>query len=91
MRLRDLGVRLVEGHRLVSIGVGHVRLARNYDGSSLTLEAAAMVCSMAHDAVDDLVGPLRAAGVAAEAVGDARAPRLVEDAIRDGYNVASKL
>ena len=90
-RVRDLGVKLVEGHRLVSIGAGHVTLARNYDGSSLTLEAAAVVCSMAHDAVDDLVGPLRAAGVAVEAVGDARTPRLVEDAIRDGYNVASKL
>ncbi len=90
-RIRELGVKLVEGHRLVSVGRDQVSLARVYDGTPLTLEASVIVQAMSHSAVDDLVRPLRATAIAVHAVGDARTPRLVEDAIRDGYVVASKL
>jgi 2,4-dienoyl-CoA reductase-like NADH-dependent reductase (Old Yellow Enzyme family) len=90
-RIRELGVKLVDGHRLVSVGQGQVSLARIYDGTPLTLEAPAIVQAMSHVAVDELVRPLRAVGIVVHAVGDARTPRLVEDAIRDGYTIASKL
>jgi hypothetical protein len=39
-----------------------------------------------HRAVDALAGELRSEGIAAVTAGDARAPRQVADAIRDGYD-----
>ena len=91
LRLRSLNVNLVEGHRLVNVGSGQVALARNYDGTPLSIPAATIVHAMSHAAVDDLVAPLRKVGIAVQAVGDARTPRLVEDAIRDGYAVGARI
>jgi NADPH-dependent 2,4-dienoyl-CoA reductase/sulfur reductase-like enzyme len=90
-RLRDAGVRLVEGHRLVSVGDGAVTLARIYDGAPLVLEAAAVVHAAPNVADDRLVDALRMRMRAVHAIGDARAPRLVEDAIRDGYTFAAAI
>jgi NADPH-dependent 2,4-dienoyl-CoA reductase/sulfur reductase-like enzyme len=90
-RLSDLGVALVEGHRLVDIRDGVVQLERNYDGTPQQLAADAVVLAAPHTAVDDLTQALRAAEVDVYAVGDARAPRLVEDAIADGYRVGALL
>ena len=88
-RLRDLGVGLIEGHRLVDIRDGVVRLERNYDATLLTLEPDAVVLAAPHRSVDDLTAALRTVGLEGHAVGDARAPRLVEDAIADGYRVGA--
>ena len=88
-RLSDLGVALVEGHRLVDIADGVVHLERNYNGTPLQLTADAVVLAAPHTAVDELTQSLRTAGVDVHAVGDARAPRLVEDAIADGYRVGA--
>ncbi|MFN0284300.1 MAG: hypothetical protein ACKVZ6_20315, partial [Kineosporiaceae bacterium] len=90
-RLRDLGVRLVEGHRVVGLSAGVVRLARRYDDEPLDLVADRVVLAVPHEPVDGLVAPLRRAGVDVRAVGDARAPRLVEDAVHDGYRVGAQL
>ena len=90
-RLAALGVRLVEGHRLVSIADDAVHLARSYDGAPLALATRAVVHAAPHTPADGLVGELRARGVAVRAIGDARAPRTVEDAIADGYRVALTL
>jgi 2,4-dienoyl-CoA reductase (NADPH2) len=84
-RLAGLGVELVEGHSLAGIGSGEVRLVRDYDGSQLVLAAAAVVHAAPHRPDDPLVEELRRQGIEARAIGDARAPRTVEDAIRDGY------
>jgi NADPH-dependent 2,4-dienoyl-CoA reductase/sulfur reductase-like enzyme len=87
-RLAELGVRLVEGYRLLSIEENAVHLERLYDGSRQVLESRAVVHASPHTPVDGIVGELRARSIPVRAVGDARAPRLVEDAIRDGYAAA---
>ncbi|MDX6631000.1 MAG: hypothetical protein QOH00_3246, partial [Gaiellales bacterium] len=87
-RLAHLGVRLVEGHRLLAIDEHTVQLERSYDGTRLVLEARAVVHATPHTPADGIVHELRAHSIPVRAIGDARAPRLVEDAIRDGYRVA---
>jgi hypothetical protein len=55
------------------------------------LEVAAVVHAGRHRPVDALVGALRDRGIRAVAVGDARVPRLVEDAVRNGWETARAL
>src|SRR4029077_11013171 len=87
-RLAENGVGLVEGHRLLSIEDAAVHLERLYDGTRVRLEAGAVVHASPHTPRDALAAELRARSIAVRAIGDARAPRLVEDAIRDGYAAA---
>jgi Zn-dependent protease with chaperone function len=87
-RLAQQGVRLVEGHRLLAITEDAVQLERTYDTSRLTIETRAVVHASPHTPADAIVRDLRARSIPARAIGDARAPRLVEDAIRDGYREA---
>jgi len=87
-RLAGLGAGLVEGHRLVAIERDEVQLARVYDGAPLALPAGAVVHASPHTPADGLVRELRERALEVHAIGDARAPRLVEDAIGDGYRVA---
>ena len=88
-RLRDLGVRLVEGYRLETATRTEVRLLRRYDDEPLVLAADRVVVAAPHAPVDGLVAGLRASGVEVHVVGDARAPRLVEDAVHDGYRAGA--
>lgn len=83
-RLLAAGVRVVEGVA-AEIGPRHVLLRRRYDGATERLEAAVVVEAGPQRAQSELVPALRARGLAAVAVGDARAPRQVADAIREGY------
>jgi 2,4-dienoyl-CoA reductase-like NADH-dependent reductase (Old Yellow Enzyme family) len=85
-RLRGAGVRVIEGHVLVRVTGGGVVLGRAYDGAELALDAPLVVHAARHRAVDALAGELRSEGIAAVTAGDARAPRQVADAIRDGYD-----
>ena len=55
------------------------------------LAADRVVVAAPHAPVDGLVAGLRALGVEVHAVGDARAPRLVEDAVHDGYRVGAEV
>jgi len=55
------------------------------------LEVAAVVHAGRHRPVDALAGALRDRGISAVAVGDARVPRLVEDAVRSGWEAARTL
>jgi 2,4-dienoyl-CoA reductase-like NADH-dependent reductase (Old Yellow Enzyme family)/thioredoxin reductase len=87
-RLHEAGVRVVEGYAVAQIAPGRVTLRRAYDGTPRTLEAALVVYAARHRACSGLVPALRARGVDAVAVGDARAPRQVADAIREGYAAA---
>jgi 2,4-dienoyl-CoA reductase-like NADH-dependent reductase (Old Yellow Enzyme family) len=84
-RLLKAGVRVVEGYAVARMAPRRVLLRRAYDGAARTLEAEVVVHAARHRSCDGLVPALRARGVAAVAVGDARAPRQVGDAIRDGY------
>jgi 2,4-dienoyl-CoA reductase-like NADH-dependent reductase (Old Yellow Enzyme family) len=90
-RLRDAGVRVLGPHRLERIEPGRVLLSREPDGEPVALDAAAVAHAGPHRACDELVPALRAAGFRAVAIGDARAPRLVADAIRDGHDEARRL
>jgi 2,4-dienoyl-CoA reductase-like NADH-dependent reductase (Old Yellow Enzyme family) len=84
-RLLAAGVQVVEGHAAAEIGPRHVLLRRRYDGATRRLEAAVVVDAGRQQARADLLPTLRSRGLAAVAVGDARAPRQVADAIREGY------
>ena len=79
------GVRIVEGHSFARREDGRVVLESKLDGSRRSLDAPVVVHAARRNAVADLVRPLRAGGLAVVAVGDARAPRQVADAIRDGF------
>jgi len=59
------------------------------DGTEQTLEASVVVLAGRQHARSEMVSALRAAGLEAVAVGDARAPRQVHDAIREGYESVS--
>jgi 2,4-dienoyl-CoA reductase-like NADH-dependent reductase (Old Yellow Enzyme family) len=90
-RIAALGVVLVEGHRLAAVNDGSVTLTRVYDGSLLHLEADVIVHAGGHRVNDSLVMVARRLGIPVRAVGDARSPRLIEDAIRDGYRHAASI
>jgi 2,4-dienoyl-CoA reductase-like NADH-dependent reductase (Old Yellow Enzyme family) len=90
-RLARAGVRLVEGYRLLAVTEGAVELARGYDDTPLTIESRAVVHASSNRSSDAIVGELRARSLEARAIGDARAPRLVEDAIRDAYRAALEI
>jgi hypothetical protein len=88
-RLREAGVRLVPGARVVAVVDGGV-VVQVADGVE-ELAASVVVHAGRHRPVDGLVGALRVRGIATRAVGDARVPRLVEDAIRSGWEAAKEL
>ena len=90
-RLAEHGVTLVEGHRLLAVEDDAVHLERLYDRARLVLETRAVVHASPHTPQDGLVREFRNRAIPVRAVGDARAPRLVEDAISDGYHAALAL
>jgi 2,4-dienoyl-CoA reductase (NADPH2) len=83
-RLLAAGVNVVEGDA-AAVGPRHVLLRRRYDGATDRLDAAVVVHAGRQRAQAELLPALRSRGLAAVAVGDARAPRQVADAIREGY------
>jgi len=87
-RLAAAGVQLLANAHVVAVEPGRV-LVRQGNGTDEI--AGAVVHAGRHRPVDGLVEALRANGIETNAIGDARAPRLVEDAIRDGYEVARTL
>jgi 2,4-dienoyl-CoA reductase (NADPH2) len=84
-RLLEAGVQVVDGYTASEIEERHVLLRRRYGGGTRRLEAAFVVHAGRQRAQASLVAALRSRGVATVAVGDARAPRQVADAIREGY------
>ena len=88
-RLSEAGVRVVRGARVLSVGSSEV-VVETPRGRQ-TLPATAIVHAGRHRPVDGLVAQLRGRGVQATAVGDARAPGLVDGAIRSGHDVAAAL
>jgi 2,4-dienoyl-CoA reductase (NADPH2) len=88
-RLHTAGVKLLEGYAADDIGPGRVRLHGVYDGRARTLEAPLVVLAGRRTARGQLAPLLRSRGLAAVAVGDARAPRQVADAIREGHAAAA--
>jgi 2,4-dienoyl-CoA reductase-like NADH-dependent reductase (Old Yellow Enzyme family) len=88
-RLREQGVRIVPATSVVKVEPGQVT-ARLTDELE-PLPAAAVVHAGRHRPVDGLVELLRRRGLDVVAVGDARVPRLLEDAVRSGWQAARDL
>ncbi|MDX6593651.1 MAG: hypothetical protein QOJ13_2847 [Gaiellales bacterium] len=88
-RLAETGVRVIEGCSAAEIASGRVVLRRRYDGTTQTLEARVVVHAGRQHARCGMVSALRDLGLETVAVGDARAPRQVHDAIREGYEAVS--
>ena len=88
-RLRAAGVRLLPHSHVVSVEPGHVGLETVAGVEDLA--ATVIVHAGRHRAVSSLVEALRGVGLDATAVGDAWAPRLVEDAIRSAYDAAGTI
>jgi 2,4-dienoyl-CoA reductase-like NADH-dependent reductase (Old Yellow Enzyme family) len=83
-RLDAAGVRLVPNAQVAGVEPGRVLLRAGGGGNGIV---GVVVHAGRHRAVDALVGALRTRGIETSAIGDARAPRLVEDAVRDGYEL----
>ena len=87
-RLAEARVRVVRDARVIFVGSGEVAVESPRGRETLT---GAVVHAGRHRPVDGLVARLREHGVQATAVGDARAPGLVDGAIRSGHDVAAAL
>jgi hypothetical protein len=78
--------------RLVGWDAGHPVVADVFTGAERTLrEVDTVVWASAGQVVDDLVEPLRAAGLPTYPVGDCVAPRRVEHAVHEAHAVAREL
>jgi 2,4-dienoyl-CoA reductase-like NADH-dependent reductase (Old Yellow Enzyme family)/thioredoxin reductase len=89
-RLETAGVRVLAGVRVVSVEPTQVVVERE-PGVRESIVATSVVHAGRHRPVDSLVAILRERGLDAIAVGDARAPGLVEEAIRSGHDLAAAL
>ncbi|HYI74133.1 MAG TPA: FAD-dependent oxidoreductase [Gaiellaceae bacterium] len=88
-RLREVRVRVIDGARVVSVSPNAVEI--DSPRGPETLPADSVVHAGRHRPVDGLVPLLRERGIRARAVGDARAPGLVDGAIRSAHDVAAAL
>jgi 2,4-dienoyl-CoA reductase-like NADH-dependent reductase (Old Yellow Enzyme family)/thioredoxin reductase len=88
-RLREAGVSVVAAASVVA--ADRERVVVRLGDELEELEAGAVVHAGRHRPVDGLVPALRGLGIETLAVGDARVPRLVEDAIRGGWAAARAL
>ena len=88
-RLREAGVRIIDGARVLSVSRNAVALGTPRGPE--TMAADSIVHAGRHRAVDGLVPLLRARGIDARAVGDARAPGLVDGAIRGAHDMAAAI
>ena len=90
--LHRAGVQVVPTVRVVGADADSVYLQHTLTDDTVVVDdVAALVLAHAHRPVDDLVGEL--AGVAAEVhlIGDALAPRTVEEAVLDGLVTACEI
>jgi NADPH-dependent 2,4-dienoyl-CoA reductase/sulfur reductase-like enzyme len=91
-RLRQQGVEMLPSTRLVGWDAGHPVVADVFTGAERTLrEVDTVVWASAGQVVDDLVEPLRAAGLPTYPVGDCVAPRRVEHAVHEAHAIAREL
>jgi hypothetical protein len=89
-RLIAVGVRIVVATCVVAVERDHV-VVQGEDGVHESIPAVSVVHAGRHRPIDALVTGLRKRGMETIAVGDARAPGLVEDAIRSGHDAADAL
>ena len=89
-RLIAAGVRILVASRVVSVARDHV-VVQGEGGAQESIPAVTVVHAGRHRPIDALVTSLREREIETISVGDARAPGLVEDAIRSGHDAAAAL
>ncbi|MBW1923168.1 MAG: FAD-dependent oxidoreductase [Deltaproteobacteria bacterium] len=87
--LKLAGVKLKPRHRLVEIRPGEVLAEK--DGERITLKADTVVLATGSLPEDRLVQELEGSGVPLILLGDAKAPRKLTDAVREGFEEALKI
>jgi 2,4-dienoyl-CoA reductase-like NADH-dependent reductase (Old Yellow Enzyme family) len=88
-RMGEVGVELRERVRATAFADGRVTLVNQWDARVSSVEGVDAVLHWSGSAPQsDLAGPLREAGVAVQVIGDARLPRRVDDAVREGAELA---
>jgi DNA-binding LacI/PurR family transcriptional regulator len=90
-RLAALGVRLQPDTAVLAFDGERVLLRRLYDDAQWRISAAALVLATPGLPNDELATRLEEAGLPAVTISDARAPRLLDAAIREGFEVARQL
>jgi pyruvate/2-oxoglutarate dehydrogenase complex dihydrolipoamide dehydrogenase (E3) component len=91
-RLREQGVEMMPSTRFVGWDGGRPVVADVFTGAERALSLIdTVVWASTGRVVDDLVEPLRAAGLDVHAVGDCVAPRRVEHAVHEAHAVARSL
>ncbi|MBA3382662.1 MAG: NAD(P)-binding protein [Actinobacteria bacterium] len=88
--LRAANVTIVNDARIANVHSDGATLV-DVAGRENRVRASLVVDAGTHFAVDDLVAPLRLLGLPTIAVGDARAPRGLHDAIWDGARVSESV
>jgi mycofactocin system FadH/OYE family oxidoreductase 2 len=91
-RLREQGVEMLPSTRLAGWDGGRPVVADVFTGATRTLgDVDTVVWAAAGRVADELLGPLREAGLAVQAVGDCVAPRRLEHAVHEAHAVARGL
>jgi hypothetical protein len=84
-RVVAAGVRLHTAPFVERIGAGEVELRSALGGAPQVMAADTVVLSMMREREDSLYQQLKARGMAVRRIGDAVAPREVDDAVLEGF------
>lgn len=90
-RLAKGDFRLVTYAKLLEISEGRVSIAHRFGGAAFDVEADTIVFVSHNMANRTLVDELKDSGIAVLSVGDARSPRYLQTAIREGHLAARAL
>jgi NADH dehydrogenase FAD-containing subunit len=84
-KLRDCGVKMAPNFLIKQVKAGEVIGEDAGSGNSRRLEADTVVVALGTEAVDFAVGEIERAGIKVAFIGDAREPRGIAEAMREGY------
>jgi len=84
-KLRDYGVKMAPNFLIKQVKAGEVIGEDAGSGNSKRLEADTVVVALGTEAVNFAVGEIERAGIKVAFIGDAREPRGIAEAMREGY------
>jgi 2,4-dienoyl-CoA reductase-like NADH-dependent reductase (Old Yellow Enzyme family)/thioredoxin reductase len=89
--LARLDVQILTGHLLEAVGDAGVELTEVWSGRRCLVAADRVVLAMGRSADDRIARELQARGLAPHVIGDALAPRSIDEAMFDGERLARSL
>lgn len=89
--LRRQGIKLLDRHRVLAVQAKGVLVARPEDDQELFLEADTVILAVGVEADNCLADDLRGKVKELHLVGDARSPRKLTEAIREGFDLGRQL